>query len=141
MLAPKLVVVTGVGEFGADIDGVAVGGYTTADERGDAQFGADLLGIHVLALVAENGIARFHFEVGNVGEAADERFSKAIAKVVFAGVAADVGEGQHGNGIDGGGAGWVEVPGSRGKQSDGCKGSDDGEDGPKFSRRRGAIRL
>ena len=82
MLSPDFVVVADVGEFGAHIDGVAVGSDAAADQRGHAEIAADLLRVHILALVAEDGIARLHFEVGNVREVADQRFGDAVAEVV-----------------------------------------------------------
>ena len=99
-LSPKLGVVTHVGKLGADLDIVAVRCDAAADQSRNAKLAAGLLEVDIFAFVVEDGVARLYFETGNVGEAGDEGFGDAVAQIVGVWIAAYVGEGQDGHGID-----------------------------------------
>ena len=78
-----------------------------------------MLGVDVFAFVAEDGVAGFYFQLGNVGEAGDEGFGEAVAEEVGVGAAAGAGEGDNGEGSDLIGAGFsAGVPDTDGEGCD-----------------------
>ncbi|MGO8134250.1 hypothetical protein ACC730_37435, partial [Rhizobium ruizarguesonis] len=47
--------------------------------------------------VGENGVARHDVQAGDLGEIGDDVFGYAIREIILIGIAAHIGEGQHGN--------------------------------------------
>ena len=100
VLAPDFRVVLNVGEVGTDLDGVAVLHDSACKQGVHGEVFSHLLEVHVFVLVAEDGVARFHLEVGHAGEAGDQRFGEPVAEEIGVRVAARVGERQHRDGSD-----------------------------------------
>jgi hypothetical protein len=100
VLSPKLRIVADIGQLGADFDVIAVRHDAPAYERGYAQVRASFLHVHVFTLVAEDGVARLHFEVWNMGEAGDQRLRDAVTQIVNSGISAFVGEGKYGDRVN-----------------------------------------
>ena len=63
-------------------------------------FATNLLRIAGAALVAEHGAARQHTQATELRQAVDETLCDAIAQVLGIGIAADIFERQHGDGLD-----------------------------------------
>ena len=72
VLAPDFGVVLNAGEVGADLDRVPVLHHPAGEQGIDGQLLPDLLDVNILALVAEDGVAGFHFQLGHMGEAVDQ---------------------------------------------------------------------
>ena len=71
MLAPDGRVVLHVGEFGADLNGVAAL-HDAAGEQGiDGQILSDSLDVDFFAFVVEDRVAGFYFQIRNMSEAVD----------------------------------------------------------------------
>ena len=64
------------------------------DHIGDAQFLGDLLQVHRLALVGEDGIAAEHEQARNLRQVGDDVLGDAVAEELLLGVVAHVGERQ-----------------------------------------------
>ena len=76
------------------------GTHAPADQRGHAQILAHLLHVDVFAFVAKDRMPRLHLQIGHVRQIVDQRFGDAVAEIVGLGIAAVVGERQHGQRID-----------------------------------------
>ena len=63
LLAPDVAVVAGVHQFSADLQVVAALHHASFEDGADAQRLPNRVGIGVLALVHEGGVARHHLEV------------------------------------------------------------------------------
>ena len=99
--SPDFGIVAGVGDLGADFDRIALPHHPSADKNRGSEAGADGLNVYVFAFVAKDGVAGADFQLGNVGEFADEGFGDAIAEIVGIQVSIHVGEGEHSYGIGG----------------------------------------
>jgi len=74
--------------------------YAAGEQGVNGEVFANFLDVQVFVLVAEDGVARLHFQVGDVGETGNERFRDSIAKEIGIRIAAGVGERNDGNGVD-----------------------------------------
>jgi hypothetical protein len=79
LAAPDFSVIRDVSEVGGDLYSVAVLRYAAGEQGFDGQVLANLLRINILAFVAEDGIAGFHFQIGKMGEASDQGFGEPVA--------------------------------------------------------------
>src|ERR1700689_1350820 len=93
-VAPDFGVVSNIGELCADVNGVPLQQHSPADHDRDAKIAADGSHLNILAFVAKDRVAGPELQLGYMGEVADQGLSNAVAEIVRAGVATDVGEGE-----------------------------------------------
>src|SRR5262249_15058147 len=67
------------------------------EHEAHAEIPSDLLHFDRLALVDEGGVARDDEQARHLREVGDQVFGHAVAEIFLLGIAADVGEGQHGD--------------------------------------------
>ena len=97
-LGPEMVAVGDVDELCGDANPPAGAPHATLEHRGDVELLTDAAEIEVLALEGEGRCPRRHAQAGQLGQGVDDLLGDAIGEILVLGVAADVGEGQHGNG-------------------------------------------
>src|SRR5262249_31678554 len=92
LLAPEVMIVASIDQFGADKEIFAMLNNPTDKDRLNFQFASDRLGLRRPPFVTENGGARDYGEVGHLSEAVDEAFGDAVAQVLEVGIPIDIDE-------------------------------------------------
>ena len=97
-LGPDVVTRGGVDELGADPHPVPRPAHAPLHHVADAQLPAHLLHVHRLALVGEARVPGDHRELAPAREPRDQILGDPVGEVLLLGIAAQVVEGQHGDG-------------------------------------------
>ena len=96
-LGPDMRLGLAVDQLHGDAHAVAGLAHASLDHVVDAEFARDVLRLHRLALVGEDGVARDDQEVAEARQLGDDVFGQPVGEELLLRVAAHVGEGQHGD--------------------------------------------
>ena len=96
-LGPEVTAGSDIVQLRGDADMVAILAHGALDDIADAEFLADLLQVHRLALVDEGGVAGDHIEPAQLRQRGDDVLADAFGEIFLLGFAGDVGERQHGD--------------------------------------------
>ena len=95
---PDIVAGGGVTELNGDAHAVTDLAHAAFDDIADAEFLGDPLHVDRLALVDERRVARDHEEPAQLGKRGDDVLADAVGKILLLRIAAQIGEGKHGDG-------------------------------------------
>ena len=97
-IGPEMRAGLAINKLRVDAHPVLVALHRAFEDIAHAQFLADLLGVDVLALEGEGGIARDHEAVADAREIGGEVLGDAVGEIILAWIAREVPERQHHDG-------------------------------------------
>ena len=97
-IGPEMRAGLAIDKLRVDAHPVLVALHRAFEDIAHAQFLADLLGVDVLALEGEGGVARDHEAVADAREVGREVLRDAVGEIILAWIAREVREGQHHDG-------------------------------------------
>ena len=96
-VGPEMPAAPGIDELGGDAYAIAGLADAALEHEPHAELAADLLHLDRLALVGEGGVPRDHEQAGDLRKIGDQVLGHAVAEILLLGIAAHVGEWQHGD--------------------------------------------